>query len=184
MFKKYADEKHRKQAEEFIMEIGEFVLAFERVCDDMRHTIMLMLRAQGLQNQGMAQVVVDDKASADLQLLMGAIYCELPNQDAEDKKHVQGLLARIKKVTERRNILLHSAWNFGNQAAYAEMYAATIRLKPGQNKGGSSEIHGYSASYVRDQSRELTKIQVLLRRLQICIAQAGHKVSTKFSKLV
>jgi len=47
MFKEFADEKHQNQAEEFTMELGKFVLAFERVCDAMRYLIMFSLRSQG-----------------------------------------------------------------------------------------------------------------------------------------
>jgi hypothetical protein len=55
MLKKFADEKHQSQAEEFIMELGKFVLAFERVCDVMRYLIMFSLRSQGLNNQGLSR---------------------------------------------------------------------------------------------------------------------------------
>jgi hypothetical protein len=36
MINEYADDTHREEAEEFIMELGKFVLAFERVCDAMQ----------------------------------------------------------------------------------------------------------------------------------------------------
>ena len=36
MLSEYANDEHQKQAEEFIMELGRFVLSFERVCDAMR----------------------------------------------------------------------------------------------------------------------------------------------------
>ena len=55
MFSEYADDEHQKQAEEFIMELGRFVLSFERVCDAMRYIIMFMLRDQGLSNQRMVR---------------------------------------------------------------------------------------------------------------------------------
>lgn len=182
MFKEYADDKHREQAEEFVFELGKFVLAFEHVCDSMRYIIMFMLRSQGLSNQGMEQVIIGDKASAELQLLLGAIYSELPNQDEDDRKAVKGLLKEIKEIAEIRNILLHCSWNLGNQAADHELYAATVRFRSKQNSGSRAEVYGYSSSYVRTLSRQLCNIQVLLQRLQYCVAQNGFKVSTEFSK--
>lgn len=182
MLKKFADEKHQSQAEEFIMELGKFVLAFERVCDVMRYLIMFSLRSQGLNNQGIEQVIVGDKAAAELQILLGAIYCELPGQDESDRMCVKNLLKDFKEITEKRNILLHSSWNLGNGAGDQQLYAATIRFRAKQNSGAGTEVHGYSASYIRDLSNELERVQVLLVRLQYCVTQTGFKVSSEFAK--
>lgn len=182
MIKEFADEKHQNQAEEFIMELGKFVLAFERVCDAMRYLAMFMLRSQGLKNHGMEQVVVGDKAAAELQVLLGAIYCELPGQDKADRKCVKEFLKDFKEITKKRNILLHSSWNLGNTSAEKELYAATLRFRAKQNGGSDAEVHGYSASYIRDLSDQLKRIQVLAQRLQICVTQSGFKVSAEFAK--
>lgn len=182
MIKEFADEKHQNQAEEFIMELGNFVLAFERVCDVMRYLIMFMLRSQGLKNQGIEQVIVGDKAAVELQTLLGAIYCELPDQDESDRKCVKDLLKSFKEITEKRNILLHSSWNLGSSAADQELYAATIRFRVSQNSGSGAEVHGYSASYIRDLSNQLNRIQVLAQRLQYCVNQSGFKVSSEFAR--
>jgi hypothetical protein len=182
MIKEFADEKHQNQAEEFIMELGKFVLAFERVCDVMRYLVMFMLRSQGLKNQGMEQVIVGDKAAAELQGLLGAIYCELPGQDESDREYVKTLLKDFKEITEKRNILLHCSWNLGETAADPELYAATVRFRARQNSGSGTEVHGYSASYIRDLSNQLKRIQVLAQRLQYCITQSGFKVSSEFAK--
>lgn len=182
MARKYADESHKAQAEEFIFELGAFVLAFERMCDVMRYNIMFMLREQGLKNQGMEQAIVGDKAAAELQVLMGALYCELPKQDKEDKKAIKGLLKTIKELTEQRNILLHSSWSLGNAAALSEFHAATVRYRAKQNTGADAELHGYSSAYVRELAGKAEQCQVLLQRLQSCIAQKGFKVETEFAR--
>jgi hypothetical protein len=181
MYKKFADDKHQIQAEEFIMELGKFVLAFERVCDGMRHIIMFSLRSQGLNNQGVEEVIVGDKAAAELQTLLGAIYCELPNQDESDRKCVKDLLKDFQGITEKRNVLLHSSWNFGSGSADQSLYAATVRFRAKQNSGSGTEVHAYSASYIRDLSKQLERVQVLLGRLQYCITQK-FKVSSEFAK--
>lgn len=179
----YADDAHREQAEEFIMELGRFVLAFERVCDAMRHIIMFMLRSQGLKNYRMEQVIVGDKASAELQIMLGALYCELPGQDEIDKGCVKKLLKSIKGVAEERNVLLHCSWGLGSKTAASdeELYAATVRYRAKQNTGSGTEVLGFSASYIRELSSELKRIQVLLQRLQYCVTQTGFKVSTEFT---
>lgn len=182
MIKKYADEKHQTQAEAFIFSLGSFTLEFERACEAMRYIIMFMLRSQGLNNQGMEQVIVGDKAAAELQVLLGALYFELPNQDQEDQKAVKILLKAIKELTERRNILLHNSWSFGDTAGEEELIAAAIRYRAKQTKGGEAEVHGYSSAYLDGLAAEAKRIQLLLQRLQYCVCQNGFKVSTEFAK--
>ena len=182
MPKEFSDEKHQNQAEDFIMELGKFVLAFEYVCDIMRYLIMFSLRSQGLNNQGIEQVIVGDKAAGELQILLGAIYCELPEQDESDRKCIKNLLKDFKEITEKRNILLHSSWNFGSGPTDQKLYAETVRFRAKQNSGSGTEVHGYSASYIRDLSNQLKRVQVLLQRLQYCITQTGFKVSFEFAK--
>lgn len=184
MIKEYADDTHKLQAEEFIFELGKFVLAFERICEAMRYNIMFMLRSQGLQNQGIEQVIIGDKAAAELQVLLGAIFCELPDRDEEDKRSVGSLLKSIKDITETRNLLLHNAWNLGTEAADSELIAATVRIRTKQNSGTKAEIHGYSASYLRQLIQEAKRIQVLLQRLQYCVVQSGLKVSSEFARMM
>jgi hypothetical protein len=40
MIKKYADQKHKQQAEAFFFAVGQFVIEFERVCEEMRYNII------------------------------------------------------------------------------------------------------------------------------------------------
>jgi len=51
----------KNKPNEFLKELGEFVLSFERVCESMRYAIIFMLRSQGLSNEDMAFVIVGDK---------------------------------------------------------------------------------------------------------------------------
>ena len=179
----FADDKHCAQAEEFLLELGRFAVAFERVCEAMRHAILLIFQSEGLNHQGLAQVVIGDKASAELQVLLGALFTELRGRNDEaDFKAVQRLLKEVKDLTENRNIAIHSAWRFGNNASYAEMYAATIRPRTRQNKGAVPIIQGMSAQYLRHLTEQATGLQVKLQRLQHCISQRGLKVAKELSK--
>ena len=139
---KYKNKKHEEQANEFINELGKFVLSFERVCESMRYAVIFMLQSQGLSNQDMAFVIVGDKSSAELQMLVGALYMEMPKQDEEDRKTIKALLKRIKDVTEKRNILLHNSWNLGESESWGtEILAVATRFRTKQNAGASIEPH-------------------------------------------
>jgi len=183
MFKKYENKKHEEQANEFIHELGKFVLSFERVCESMRFAIIFMLRSQGLSNENMAYVIVGDKSSFELQVLVGALFMEMPNKDDKDKKIVKNLLKRIKDITEKRNLILHNSWDLGKIASWGpEILAVATRFRTKQNSGADVQPHGINPSYLRELSKELIEIQVLLQKLITCIVQTQFKVSEELNK--
>jgi len=178
----FADDKHRAQAEALLLEIGRFAVAFERMCEAMRNVIMLIFYTEGLANPGLAQVVVGDKASAELQVLLGALFAELrARYDDEDRRVVQSLLKEVKELTEERNIVIHSAWQFGRNSAFAELYATTVRPRTKQNKGAVPELHGLSAKYIRELTGRCKAAQVKLQRLEPCLLPNGPKVSAELT---
>lgn len=166
-----------------MLELGRFGIAFERVCEGMRSVILDIFQSEGLKHQGLSQVVVGDKGSAELQILLGALFTELRSRtDDTDQKAVRDLLKEVKELTEARNMVIHSAWQFGRNAAFAEMYATSIRPRTKQTKGAVPELHGLSASYLRALTETCKKLQVQFRRVQYSILQTGFKVSTELAR--
>jgi len=90
-------------------------------------------------------------------------------------------LKEVKELTERRNVVIHSAWQFGKNAAFAEFYATSIRPRTKQTKGAVPELQGVSASYLKQLNAAAKGLQIRLRRLQYSIAQQGFKVSKELS---
>lgn len=182
-FSEFADDKHSAQAEELLLELGRFAVAFERVCESMRNAILCIFQSEGLKHQGLSQVVIGDKASAELQVLLGALFAELRARiDEADLKAVHGLLAEVMELTKQRNVVIHSSWRFGNNAAFAELYATAIRPRTKQKRGSVSEVHGISAQYLRQLIAQATALQVKLQRLQYCILQQDIKAATELAK--
>lgn len=185
MSSEFANDEHRAQAEELLLELGRFAVAFERVCEGMRHVIMLVFQSEGLQHQGLAQVVIGDKDSAELQVLLGASVGELrAKTDEADQKAVHALLKEVKELAEARNVVIHSAWSFGQNAAFAELYATAIRPRTKQTKGAVPEIHGMSAQYLCQLTEKSNSLQIRLQRLQDCIIRNDLKVATELSRAV
>lgn len=182
-FSEFRNDAHRAQAEELLLELGSFIVAFERVCECMRSTIIQIFHSEGLQHQGLSQVIVGDKASAELQILLGALFSELSTTtDTADQQAVHDLLAEIKKLTGVRNRVAHSAWRFGNNAAMGELYATSNRPRTKQKMGAVSELQGISAQYLRSLTKSASAIQVKLQRLNYCLLQKGFKVSVELTK--
>jgi hypothetical protein len=182
MYSEFKDDQHRQQAEEFLLALGRFTVQFERVCEVMRKAIMFALRSQGLKNSGMEQVVIGDTSSAELQVLLGAVFNHLPNQDDLDRAAVKALLKDVKELTEQRNVAIHSAWQFGGSSSEIELYAVAIRQRTKQNSGAVPEIHGISASYLDELGGKLKTAQLRLQRLVICISQPEFKVAIKLNE--
>ena len=104
--------------------------------------------------------------------------------DEADLKAVHALLKEVKELTEARNVVIHSAWSFGQNAAFAELYATAIRPRTKQNRGAVPEIHGISAQYLRQLTERSNALQIKLQRLQNCIIQDGLNVATELSRPV
>jgi hypothetical protein len=104
-----------------MLSLGKFVVEFERVCAAVRNLILFSFHREGLNNQALAQVIVGDKAAAELRTIFGALFEELRDQNKEDKKAVQSLLARFDKLCSFRNSLLHSEWYLGDEAEKNEL---------------------------------------------------------------
>ncbi|HBP90602.1 MAG TPA: hypothetical protein DD706_23275 [Nitrospiraceae bacterium] len=182
-FSEFSDDEHRAQTEELLLELGRFGVAFERVCEAMRHTVLSIFHSEGLKHQGLAQVVIGDKGSAELQTLVGALLFELRRRvNKEDMKAVQILLKEVKELTEERNVVVHSAWRLDQNGAFAELYATTIRPRTRQTKGAVTEVHGISARYLWRLTARSSGLQVKLQRLQTAILQKGLKIHTELSK--
>jgi hypothetical protein len=181
-FSEFADDEHRVQAEELLLELGRFAVAFERVCEGMRHAVLCIFESEGLLHQRLAQVVIGDKASAELQVLLGALFTELPNRaDKADQSAVQALLKEVKNLTESRNTVIHSAWRFGKNAAYAELFATSVRPRTKQNKGAVPVVQGISASYLKELTERSNALVVKLQRLQDCVVQKSLKVADELA---
>lgn len=175
MISEFKDKRHQQQAEEILLTLGKFTVQFERVCEAMRQAIIYSLRSQGLKNCGMEQVIIGDTSSAELQVLLGALCRHVPDWDDEDQVAIKAMLRDIKEITETRNIVIHSAWRFGNIASEADLMAVAVRQRTKQNSGAVPEIWAVTAPYLEELIQKMRMYQAQLQRLQICLVQSGHK---------
>ena len=185
MFYQASDKKHEQQINELMKSLGKFVVEFERVCSAIRDLIIFTFQREGLKNQPIAQVVIGDKAAAELRFLFGAIYSELKDQDNDDRKIVKDLLNRFDKLSTKRNMLLHSEWFLGDEAGEDELSALIGKFKAKQigksktkQKGGAEyKKEEITPSLIDKYAYESRKQLVLFRRLTTSLLQSGFKVS-------
>ena len=178
-FLEYSDEDHAANTVAVFAALGNFVVAFERVCVAMRQCIFISFRREGLTNQALSQLVVYGTAAAGLRETLGKVYVELRDQDEEDKASVKNLLARVERLAEKRNTLLHAEWytNYNYEGATEEFTALALKHGASQKDGAYSIHISVTEMSVKGHIREATEIQVLLNRLATCLNQRGYKVS-------
>ena len=184
MFFQYDNEQHEEKAKEILAGLGEFVIAFERVCSAMRSCIFSAFKKAGLHNQGLAQIVVNKSAAEGLRTTLGGVFHETREQDDEDRKAVRNLLGRIDKLGSVRNELLHAEWflNYDYEEANEEFRALALKMNSSQNSGAYGLKISVTKESLNCHVKEATEILVLLNRLATCLNQNGLKVSEMLSK--
>ena len=184
MFYQYDNADHEAKAKAVLAGLGEFVIAFERVCAEMRNCILCAFRREGLENQGLSQVVINKCAAEALRSTLGGLFSELRGQDEKDKKAVIDLLARIVTLGSTRNELLHAEWylNYDYENADDEFTALALKHNASQNGGAYSLKIPVTVAILEEHVKNATEILVLLRRLAICLNQKGFKVSEMLSR--
>lgn len=184
MFYQYDNDEHETKAKDVLAGLGEFVVSFERVCSGMRGCIHSIFRREGLTNQMLCQVTINKLAADGLKTMLGALFVELRDQDEEDKGEVSKLLRDIGKLGETRNNLLHAEWflNYDYEESSEEFVALALKSNMTQSAGALHIKIPVSRSILNSHIEEATKLQVKLRRLDICLAQKGFKVSKFLSE--
>jgi len=177
MFYQASDKKHEQQINELMKSLGKFVVEFERVCSAIRDLIIFTFQREGLKNQPIAQVVIGDKAAAELRFLFEAIYSELKDQDNDDRKIVKDLLNRFDKLSTKRNMFLHSEWFLGDEAGEDELSALIGKFKAKQKSGAEYKKEEITPSLIDKYAYESRKQLVLFRRLTTSLLRNGFKVS-------
>ena len=175
---------HEAHAVPLFAALGRFVVTFERVCASLRGCIHLAFRSEGLDNQLLAQVVVNGKQAAALCEIFGALTAELRVLDADDRTAIAGVLKRVRDLTTIRNNLLHAEWhtNFDYEGATEEFIPLALRHGSDQSKGAYSKALDVTEASLLEHVHEARELLVLLSRVGTCLGQPTHKVSVLLSR--
>jgi hypothetical protein len=183
LFSEFISEHQEKQGAEFREKLGAFVIAFERMCETMQISILALLKSQGLSNDSMAHVVIADMTSAPLQRLLGAMYSHLPGQSKEDREAVSEMLREIDKVTELRNSLLHSVWQFPQAFDSQEIEPSASKMHATGKAGAILKRFHCTNSDFDNFISDVKRCQVKLGRFQGCIYNK-LSITTEFARMM
>ena len=109
-------ELHARQTAEQYEQIGRFVVEFERICAAIRLGIVFALQRDGLRNQSLAQVLINNKFMSALPLrdAHDAIMTETGARDDPIQKEVLDQASgEFHDLINVRNEIVHGHWMIG-----------------------------------------------------------------------
>src|SRR5688572_14581111 len=108
-------EKYEAQTQALYAAIGRFAVKFEHVCHAMHWCITTLLRAHGLNHQGLENALLSGlTAEPTLTIFRSAINeARRETMSDADKKILKNICSRIKDLIETRNDIVHRTWFVG-----------------------------------------------------------------------
>lgn len=142
--------------------IGNFVIQFERIMENIRRTIVTVLNKKGLQDDFYTEILLHDSTAGNLRDYYIAVlrrYFDVPDltdqfpqlkdlknvpkatnmQFPEDDEYIDAIYGKINEALQLRNTLLHASWNT-NYAEDGESYFSITRNNVSKSEGLKPKI--------------------------------------------
>ncbi len=103
---------YKSETDDLYRAVGRFVVHFEHLCHAMSFAVLFAFDTNGLRTQKLGQAVLADLTADPLRKIFLAVYAEL-TKDKEDHRILTALNARIQKLIEHRNNVVHRTWMIG-----------------------------------------------------------------------
>jgi hypothetical protein len=165
-------QKYEQQTEEVYAAIGRFAVKFEHVCHAMYLAVMNLLQRHGLQNQRLANCVLDGLTAEPLRRMFAAAVAEVRgDQLVNDEKRIfNNIIKRIQQLTETRNNLIHRTWFVGWAAPTDEDFSSAPGWKF-KNTGKGVEFCGldYKREDFDSFSAQADELTGIINRLDGCL---------------
>ena len=170
MDKKKRDEIYKNQTNELYASIGKFLVNFELVCFNIRTAIIFILYDSGLKNQQLANIMLAGHTAEPLKSILHSLIGETVRLNENEKKIIKNIFARIQKLIESRNNIVHSTWFIGWSNETMIDFAEASGYKLHKNKDGSAtKIFKYKKVDFEELSKEAEILSELVFRLYVCI---------------
>jgi len=113
-------EKYLAQTEELYAAIGRFAVKFEHVVHRMHACVASLLIASGLKNDALANAVLAGLTADPMLTIFRAVVFEYRGDslDAPDRKILDNVVTRVRKLIESRNDVIHRTWFVGWAAEF------------------------------------------------------------------
>jgi hypothetical protein len=158
------------QTRELYESIGKCTVKFELVCFAMHQGITLLLEKGGLQNQRVARVVLAELTAYPLKSILQAMIAELVSLSSADKAICDEIFARVQKLIERRNDVIHSTWFVGWASPHDTDFSMVSGHKWGRGKQDADlESSRRTSADFESFAAECDQVCALVNRLLGCV---------------
>jgi hypothetical protein len=163
-------EKYDSQTGHLYESIGRCAVKFEHVCFAMHQGITLLLGQHGLQSQRLAQVLLADSTAYPLKSILQAMIAEIVSLPPNDKSICDKIFARVQKLIQRRNDIIHSTWFVGWASSEDTDFSAASGHKWTRGKQGADiKSATYTSADFEAFAIECDIVAGLIRHLWGCI---------------
>ena len=171
MDKKMKDELYKNQTNELYASIGKFLVNFELVCFNIRTAIIFILYDSGLKNQQLANIMLAGHTAEPLKSILHSLIGETVQLNENEKKIIKNIFARIQKLIESRNNIVHSTWFIGWSNKTMIDFSEASGYKLHRNKDGkATKTFKYKKEDFKKLSKEAEILYKLVLRLHGCIS--------------
>ena len=169
--KKKKDELYRNQTNELYASIGKFLVNFELVCFYIRKAIIIILYDSGLKNQQLANIMLAGYTTEPLKSILHSLIGEAVQLNENEKKIIKNIFARIQKLIESRNNIVHSTWFIGWSNKTMIDFSEASGYKLHKDKGGvATKTFKYKKEDFKKLSKEAEILSKIVLRLHGCIS--------------
>ena len=169
-------ELHDRQTAEQYEQIGRFVVGFENACTSLRDGILFSLQIDGLRNQGLVQILTNNKFMTANPLIEAyeAIMTEVgARADLIQKKDLEQVSKEFRKLIPERNRIVHGHWFIGHAAVDDPDFSEIKGFKgnPSKESGMRSQHFHTSVEELADLVERATDLS---ERLMVINARLIH----------
>jgi hypothetical protein len=165
-------QKYEQQTEQVYAAIGRFAVKFEHVCHAMYSGVMNLLQQHGLQNQRLANGVLEGLTAEPLRRMFAATVAEVRGDQlvGDEKRIFSNVLKRIIQLTETRNDLIHRTWFVGWAAPTDEDFSTVAGWKfKNTNQGVEFRPLQYAPADFDSLSTQADELADIVNRLNGCL---------------
>lgn len=92
------------------LELGRYIYYFQSMCNSLQFLIINILKINGLNNDNIARVVIGDCGADRLQTMARHMVDIFFHDQPKEKEIAKKCFNFIRKIIEKRNIIIHSTW--------------------------------------------------------------------------
>ena len=164
-------------------------MKFEHACHAIQFGIIGLLACAGLQNQGVAQIIVAGLTAEPLRKLFQSLVAQSQILNDNEKKILNIMLKRFQELTNERNDIIHSMWFVGWGDENTTDFSQVKGMKYHKNKSGAVfKSFAKTVNNFRELSKKAETLEVFFQRLHkllhrwVCSASAIKRLPIRSPK--